>query len=79
MLFFLETVWLPVIVVDVLLGSFRKDIITVVAPSSKPTVKERNISKKKKIEKQILEILDSFIIKNARLLEWVRKALKESH
>ena len=31
------------------------------------------------IENKILEVLDSFIIQNPRILEWVRKALKESH
>lgn len=31
------------------------------------------------VQKQIIQILDSFKITNVRLLEWVRKALKENH
>ena len=31
------------------------------------------------LESQVVEFLDSFKITNSRLLEWVRKALKESH
>lgn len=35
--------------------------------------------KQDKVEKQVLSVLDQFKIENPRLLEWIRKALKESH
>ncbi len=35
--------------------------------------------KEEKIEEQVLDSLNSFKIQNPRLLEWIRKALKESH
>ena len=40
---------------------------------------QRKYIREEKIEKQILEVLDGFKVNNARLLEWIRKALKESH
>lgn len=40
---------------------------------------QRSYIREERIEEQILDILDSFVIKNSKLLKWVRKALKESH
>lgn len=40
---------------------------------------QRRYLREELIEDQVLEILNGFVIKNKRLLEWVRKALKESH
>ena len=35
--------------------------------------------RQEKVEEKILETLDQFKVENPRLLEWIRKALKESH
>ena len=40
---------------------------------------QRKYVKQEEVEKQVVDIFDKFVIKNQRLLEWVRKALKESH
>lgn len=40
---------------------------------------QRKYVREEKIEEQILEYLDTFKVENPRLLEWIRKALKESH
>lgn len=40
---------------------------------------KRRWIKQEKVEEKILETLDQFKVENPRLLEWIRKALKESH
>lgn len=41
--------------------------------------KQKAWSKEKEVEEQLVDVFDGFQIKNKRLLEWIRKALKESH
>ena len=40
---------------------------------------QRKFVREEKVEGQILDILGSLVIENPKILEWVRKALKESH
>ncbi len=40
---------------------------------------QKKYMREEKIEEQILQILNSLVIDNPKLLEWVRKALKENH
>ena len=40
---------------------------------------QRKFVREEVLEQQILNVLGGFIIKNQKVLEWIRKALKESH
>lgn len=40
---------------------------------------QKKYMREEKIEEQVLQILNSLVINNPKLLEWVRKALKENH
>lgn len=40
---------------------------------------QRKYIREEKVEQQVIEYLDTFKVDNPRLLEWIRKALKESH
>lgn len=40
---------------------------------------QRKYVREEIIEEQVIQILDGFIIRNPKVLDWVRKALKESH
>jgi len=41
--------------------------------------KQRKYVREEKLEAQILDVFDSFKVESPRLLEWIRKALKEIH
>ncbi len=41
--------------------------------------KQKKYTREEELEEQVVDFLDNFKITNPRLLEWVRKALKESH
>lgn len=47
--------------------------------SFKGGCKGRKYMREEKVQEQVLNILDQFKIDNPRLLEWVKKALKEAH
>lgn len=40
---------------------------------------QRRFIREERLEEQIVSILEGFVIKNEKILEWVKKALKEAH
>ena len=40
---------------------------------------QRKYIREELVEKQVMEYLDTYKVENPRLLDWIRKALKESH